>query len=671
MQKNANALREMNSTDQLHSKACNSVLVPLTESDKHRLLVEWNDTGSSYSTALCIHQLFEYRAESQPDAIALVFGDQQLSYQELNRKSNQLAYHLMEEGLKPDGLIGLCLERSFDMVVAMLAVLKAGCAYVPLDPDYPKARLNFMLNDTSPNIVLTQERHRDKVKDAEGVIICLDSSNSISLLKQHSTENPCAKNLGLSPLNLAYVIYTSGSTGAPKGVMIEHGSLVNRIEWMYRQYGCDSSDVVLHKTPFSFDVSVWEIFLPLTSGAIIVLARPGGHKDPIYLSNIINEKCVTKVHFIPTMFNVVLSSTRLSECKTLRQVFCSGESLLPNHVEEFYRQGISAELHNLYGPTEASIDVSYWKCSEEDAKRSNVPIGRPIANTQFYILDQHLNIVPPGGIGDLYIGGVGLARGYLNQRELTAERFIPNLYSGDPKARLYKTGDLCRYLSDGNIEFMGRSDHQIKIRGFRVELGEIESVLLKHPTIRDAVVLSKEFNEAESRLVAYIVANEDIEIGELRGYLEQHLPDYMLPSTFLILPELPLTPSGKVDGKVLLTMELNRSGESPVEMSLLQNEVHRIWRQVLEHEDFSVEDDLFKVGGDSLAAVQIFLAINSEFGINMYTEELFSTDTFSVQWLAALIEKHQIASIGETEYHELLNEIEGLSEEEVAKLLLD
>jgi len=646
----------------------------LTEREKRQLLTAWNDTDAPYSDQLCIHQLFEAQVNKTPDAVAVVYDGQQLSYQDLNQRANQLAHYLIDEGVAADSLVGICLERSFDMVIGILGIMKAGGAYVPLDPDYPRARLEFMMEDAKLNIVLTQLHHEKKINGGENRSVHLDNPNTVLMLNGYSKKNPNIKELGLVPSSLAYVIYTSGSTGEPKGVMVEHQGLVNRIEWMSTQYGCDYSDVVLQKTPFSFDVSVWEFFLPLINGASVVLARPAGHRDPIYLSKLIQDNAVTKLHFVPSMLNAILASTKMTECKSLKQVFCSGEALSPNCVDLFFRQDIGAELHNLYGPTEASIDVSYWACSAKDAKLSNVPIGKPIDNIQLYILDPQLQLASLGAEGELYIGGVGLARGYLNRPELTAEKFISNPFSDDLNHRLYKTGDLCRYLPDGNIEFIERVDYQVKIRGFRIELGEIENTLIKHPGVRDAVVLSKDLPAEGKCLVAYVVCNSEPMISELREHLGKSLPDYMIPSAFVILSEMPLTINGKIDRQALLLKELHNASninQRLTEMSFLQGEVYKIWSQILAHDDFDVDDDIYEVGGDSIAAVQVFTAIDSEFGVSIDWEELFSSEHFSIRWLASLIEKYQVNLLGEDEYSTLLNQIDGMSDEEVARLLLE
>ncbi len=637
------------------------------------MLTEENGTQAPYSSRACIHQLFEIQAQKTPNSMALAFEGRRLTYQELNHKANQLAHYLIEEGVTPDDLVGICIERSPEMVIGILGILKAGAAYVPLDPDYPKSRLEYMVEDAKLGIVLTQACLEGKFEYGACRRFRMDDDASVSILDRHPNSNPHTHEQGLVSSNLAYVIYTSGSTGNPKGVMIEHQGLVNRIEWMRDKYGCDAADVILQKTPFSFDVSVWEFFLPLISGASIVLAKPRGHKDPIYTSELIKNMGVTKVHFVPSMLNAMLSSTKLAACESIRQVFCSGEALQPNTVALFFRQGIKAGLHNLYGPTEASIDVTCWECAETDTQRSSVPIGKPIQNIQLYIVDPQLHLVSPGVEGELLIGGVGLARGYLNRPALTAEKFIVSPFLDDPKSRVYRTGDLCRYMQDGNIEFIGRIDHQVKIRGFRIELGEIESTLLRHPAVKEAVVLSKDLTAGGNSLIAYIVCAEGLMVSDLGEYLASTLPDYMIPPAFVPLPELPLAPNGKVDRKSLLSLELrsvNNPSKKMVDMSFLQREIWQIWQKILGSDGFNVDDDLFEVGGDSITAIQIFTAVNDEFGVNIYVEELFSSPRFSIRWLAELVEKYQISLLGAEAYSALLAEIEGLSEAEVASLLL-
>lgn len=477
----------------------------LTDAERHQLLAEWNNTKRDYPLDKCLHQLIEEQVEKTPDAIALVFEDQQLTYLELNSRANQLANYLqtLEIGPdQPDQLVGISVERSPLMVIGLLGILKAGGAYVPIDPTYPKQRLDFMLSDSQVSVLLTQEKLVSQFPELRAEIICLD--RDWEKIAQGDQEN-------LSPQvqadNLAYVIYTSGSTGTPKGAMNTHQGIVNRLLWMQEAYRLTSEDRVLQKTPFSFDVSVWEFFWPLLTGARLVLAKPEGHRDSHYLVNLIAEEEITTLHFVPSMLQVFLEEPDLEKCRSLKRVICSGEALPVDLMRRFFAS-LKCELHNLYGPTEAAIDVTYWQCQPNE-EQLIVPIGRPIANTQIYLLDQDLQPVPVGVKGELHIGGVGLARGYLNRPDLTQQKFIPNPFQDDATAKLYKTGDLARYLPDGNIEYLGRIDHQVKIRGFRIELGEIEAVLGEHPTVREVVVVPKAGQSGDQRLIAYLVPNHD------------------------------------------------------------------------------------------------------------------------------------------------------------------
>ena len=469
----------------------------LTEAERHQLLVEWNDTQKDYPGDKCIHQLFEEQVERTPDAIAVIFQNQQITYRELNERANQLAHYLQSLGVGPEVLVGICVERSVEMVVGLLGILKAGGAYVPIDPTYPTERITYMLDDSKVSILLTQN-HLQTIAGYQGRTIRLDSD--WNLIVSQSQENPIS---GVTSENLIYIIYTSGSTGKPKGTMNTHRGVANRILWMQDEYQLTTSDRVLQKTPFSFDVSVWEFYWPLIVGARLVVAKPEGHKDANYLVEIITEQEVTTLHFVPSMLQIFLE-VPIESCSSLRQVFCSGEALSIDLQERFFTR-LKAQLHNLYGPTEAAIDVTYWHCQPKE-QLTSVPIGRPVANTQTYILDGDLQPVPVGIAGELYLGGVQLARGYLNRTELTAQRFIANPFIDDFNSPyLYKTGDLARYLSDGNIEYLGRLDNQVKIRGFRIELGEIEAVIARHPNIDKTVVIAPEDTSGDKRLVAYVV----------------------------------------------------------------------------------------------------------------------------------------------------------------------
>jgi amino acid adenylation domain-containing protein/non-ribosomal peptide synthase protein (TIGR01720 family) len=476
--------------------------VPLMDAaERARVVKEWNDTFVEYPSNLALHELFETQVERTPDSVAVTCEAEQLSYGELNRRANRLAHYLQSLGVGPDVLVGICMERSPEMVVGLLGILKAGGAYVPLDPEYPKDRTAFMMEDTNLTVIITQSHLAAQLPASGASIISLDTE--WQLIAGESDENP-AQTAG--PDNLAYVIYTSGSTGRPKGAMLAHRGICNRLMWMQDQYKLDRTDSVLQKTPFSFDVSVWEFFWPLMTGARLVLARPGGHRDAMYLTEVIRREGITTIHFVPAMLRLFVEEPAFHLCDSLRRVVCSGEALPLEFQKRFFAHS-DAELHNLYGPTEASVDVSFWAC-ERDAGRQVVPIGRPIANMQIYLLDGHRQPVPVGVPGELHIGGCGLARGYLNRPALTAERFIPDPFGVEAGARLYRTGDLARYLSDGQLEFLGRTDNQVKIRGLRLEPGEVEAALRQHRAVKDAVVLAREDVPDEKRLVAYLVLAE-------------------------------------------------------------------------------------------------------------------------------------------------------------------
>ena len=402
-------------------------------------MVEWNDTHRPYPLDVPLHKFIEDQAEKTPDAVAVVYQSEQVTYKQLNNRANQLARRLRKSGVGPDILVAVCAERSVELVVALLSILKAGGAYVPFDPEYPKDRLETMLRDSDPPVVLTQEHLLDRLPNGARDVFCLD--RDWPGLRSEDVDN---LPLVVNQKNLAYAIYTSGSTGKPKGVPNIHEGIVNRLLWMQEMYQLTGNDRVLQKTPFSFDVSVWEFFWPLMTGATLVMARPGGHRDPAYLVDLIAEQQITTLHFVPSMLNIFLECAGVERCNSLRQVFASGEAL-PFELQERFFKRLGADLHNLYGPTEAAVDVTYWAC-RRDSRQSIVPIGRPIANTQIYILDAKLQPVPIGVSGELHIGGIGLARGYLNRPELTAEKFIPDPFSEVPGARLYKTGDLARFL---------------------------------------------------------------------------------------------------------------------------------------------------------------------------------------------------------------------------------
>ena len=611
----------------------------LTEAEKQRITVEWNQTRRDCPTDRTVHQLFEAEVERRPDALALVFEEQQLTYRELNRRANQVAHYLRKRGVGPESLVGLCLERSVEMVVGLLAILKAGGAYVPLEPTYPRARLEFMLADTRASIVLTDGHSMDCLPQTNAQVICLDRDRQ--LFEKEPAANPENNNVGE---HAAYVIYTSGSTGKPKGVVNVHAGLRNRLEWMQETYRLTAEDRVLQKTPFTFDVSVWEFLWPLISGACLVVARPEGHRDREYLVRLIQSARITTLHFVPSMLSVFLQGAGAERCTTLKQVFCSGEALSIELQRRFFERA-HASLHNLYGPTEASIEVTAWDCRRDDIAKI-VPIGRPIANTQIYVLDSQLSPVPIGIAGEIHIGGIGLARSYLNRPELTAKKFIPNPFNCELGARLYKTGDLARYLPDGNIEFLGRIDDQVKIRGYRIELGEIECVLMEYPGIEQAVVVAREDDPGDRRLVAYCVATsgDALNIEDTKRFLRTTLPEYMIPAAWMTLPSLPRLPNGKVNRGSLPApenvkperLDVNSVSWTPLEKLLAQ-----VWAAVLKSTTpFGIDDNFFVLGGHSLLATQAVARLGKVLKTEIPLRFVFEAPT--IRELALRITAHQM-----------------------------
>ncbi|MBW4500872.1 MAG: amino acid adenylation domain-containing protein [Scytonema hyalinum WJT4-NPBG1] len=603
----------------------------LTEVERHQLLVEWNDTKRNYPQNQCIHQLFEQQVELTPDAIALIFENQKLTYRELNERANKVAHYLKTLGVKPEVLVGICMERSLEMVIGILAIAKAGGAYVPLDPTYPKERLAFMLADAQVSVLLVQPHLVQELPPHQAQVVCIDSE--CQEFAAYSPENPTSE---VTAENLAYVIYTSGSTGKPKGAMNTHKGLCNRLLWMQDTYQLTATDKVLQKTPFSFDVSVWEFFWALLTGASLVLAKPGGHQDSRYLVQLIAQEKITTLHFVPSMLQVFLEETELEKCGSIKRVICSGEAL-PFDLQQGFFERLNAELHNLYGPTEAAIDVTYWAC-QPNSNEKIVPIGRPIANTQIYILDKHVQPVPIGVSGELHIGGVGLARGYLNQPELTQEKFISSPFESGKY--FYKTGDLARYRSDGNIEYLGRIDYQVKIRGFRIELGEIEAVLRQHPTVRETVVVAREDIPKNQRLVAYVVPHSEMtfSVHELRNFLKEKLPDYMVPSAFVQLTKLPLTPNGKIDRSALPVPDeqrpdLKEAYEAP--NSEVERAIAKIWLEILHLEKVGVNDNFFDLGGNSLLMVLVNHKLREILHCDISIVEMFQNPT--IKFLAKYI----------------------------------
>ncbi|MGB0521651.1 MAG: amino acid adenylation domain-containing protein [Flammeovirgaceae bacterium] len=598
----------------------------LDEGVKSKILNDFNATVANYPTHLTLVDLLVEQAQKTPDAIALHFEGQELSYRELDVKSSNLANYLREKGIKEDSLLPICVERSLEMMVGIIGILKAGSAYVPIDPEYPDERIKYILEDTEAQFVLSQSAQRARFEQYAVEVICLDT---LECAQGDSPEPVHA----LTPSHLAYVIYTSGSTGKPKGVMIEHASIVNRLFWTQERYQLQAGkDVVLQKTTYCFDVSVWELFWPLITGCKLVLAKPEGHKDSNYLQHIIQNQQVSTMHFVPSMLEVFLLSVKENACQSLQRVLCSGEALKPSHVQAFHEKLSHAELHNLYGPTEAAIDVTSWQADFADPFPAVVPIGKPVANTQLYVFTKDQTLADIGVPGELHIGGIQVARGYVKRPELTAEKFIDNPLDPSDSHKLYKTGDLVSWLPDGNLVYLGRIDHQVKIRGYRIELGEIEQVLQQSDLVDQCVVLVHENDLAEKQLIAYLIGNmHEGAVEELRQELAQKLPEYMIPSFFIPLTEMPLTINGKLDRKALPKPTGNRL--STREFVGPQNDIEQTladyWAEYLQVSPISIHDNFFELGGNSLTGTRIMLAIQKIWDISIEMKVLFQFPTIA------------------------------------------
>ncbi|MFJ3448353.1 amino acid adenylation domain-containing protein [Pseudomonas sichuanensis] len=586
----------------------------------HQVLHGWNATASDYPLQRAVHQLIEDQVQRTPTAPALVFGDSTLSYAQLDAQANRLAHYLRANGAGSDRLVGISVQRSVEMVVGLLGILKAGAAYVPLDPEYPEERLAYMIEDSGISLLLTQQALLGSLPVPAGVsCVALDA---LALDEQPAT----SPNLPIDPAQLAYVIYTSGSTGRPKGAGNSHAALTNRLCWMQQAYGIDASDTVLQKTPFSFDVSVWEFFWPLMTGARLAVAAPGEHRDPARLIATIQRHQVSTLHFVPSMLQAFIHEPGVEACASLRRIVCSGEALPVDAQQQVFARLPQAGLYNLYGPTEAAIDVTHWTCVDEG--RDSVPIGQPIANIRTYVLDAGLEPVAPGVSGELYLGGVGLARGYHRRPGLTAERFVADPFI--PGERLYRTGDRVRQRGDGVIEYLGRFDHQVKIRGLRIELGEIEARLAQHPSVREAVVLAVDGKQ----LVAYLVLNQQDELWQqaLKDWLLQALPEFMVPTHLMPLASLPLTPNGKLDRKALPQPQAAAHGAYVAPLDDTQATLAQIWREVLGAEQVGIDDNFFELGGDSIIAIQVVSRARRQ-GLQFSPRDLFQHQT--VRSLAA------------------------------------
>ena len=607
----------------------------LRDQESQQVLIDWNDTTTEYPKKRCVHEVFEGQVSQSPDAIALEFEEKQFTYRALNARANQLAHHLRKRGVGPDCLVGICMQRSPDLIVAMLAVLKAGGAYVPLDPSYPRERLAFMLADTGTRIFLTEKCQLEHLPKHEAEVVCLDSD--WCAIAQESEQNPTG---GVWAENLAYVIYTSGSTGRPKGVAVPHRAVIRLVcNTNYVELG--PGDRVAQASNCSFDAATFEIWGALLRGACLVgIAKDVVLSSKDFAAQICEHK-ISTLFLTTALFNQLISEVPWA-FKGIRHLLFGGEAPDPKWARELLSHGAPEWLLHVYGPTESTTFATWYLVEQVPEGATTIPIGRPISNTQIYLLDSCLRPVPVGVTGELYIGGDGLARGYLNRTETTAETFVPHPFSSEPGARLYKTGDRARYLADGNIEFQGRTDNQVKIRGFRIELGEIETALSQHPLVRQAVLIVDPMTSGVKSFSAYIVTEENQSrpaTKDLREFLKEKLPEYMVPSSFVFLNSIPLTPNGKVDRNRLVTLKKEDHEENRVPVpprTPLEETLVRIWCQVLGKEKIGILDNFFDLGGNSLLAIQLVCHLSRSLSIDISIRQLYDAPTVAA--LAEIID---------------------------------
>ena len=594
----------------------------LTPAECQQMLVEWNETEQVYQPVV-FHHLFEQRVAQAPEAIALVYGQQQLSYAELNHRANQLAHYLQSKGVEPDSLVGVCIDRSIDMVVGILGIMKAGGAYIPLDPKYPAERLAYMLENSNASLLLTHQKLLAALPPHQAETVCLDTDWA-SLIAPCGTTNPDSL---VQADNLAYVIYTSGSTGKPKGVMVEHKSIVNLLFDQQRQLEVTADSRVLQFASFSFDVAAWEITMTLGLGAMLVLADSTVTPLGDELWRVLHDKQVTHVALPPA----ALATLPMKALPQLGCLVVGGEKCPPDLARSW---SAGRRFINAYGPSEATVCATL---AEFNGNPEILTIGRPIANTRIYVLDRYQQPTPIGVPGELHIGGIGLARGYLHRTDLTAEKFISNPFSDDPDSRLYKTGDLVRYLPDGKLEFLGRIDHQVKLRGFRIELGEIEAIISQHPAVKTAVVMLREDIPGHRLLAAYVVtdvkepAAVDTLVNTLQRQAKDKLPEYMLPAVWMLLETLPLSPNGKIDHKKLPVPDGQLHSTSVFEVPRNESEqtLLAIWQEVLSVQSISIHDNFFEIGGHSLLAMQVVSRVQEAFALDIPLAQLFDAPTIA------------------------------------------
>ena len=619
----------------------------LSEEERTSVLFDWNRTEVACPDERLVHERFAAQAERSPSAVAVICDDNTVTYAELNERANRLAHYLIGRGVGPEKLVGIALERSMDLVVALLAVLKAGGAYVPVDPGQPQLRLAAVTSGLTA--LLVSSSRRAPFDGYQYQVICPDTEQTAIRDCASTQPEPRAQ-----PDYLAYVLHTSGSTGRPKGVMIPHAALRNHMLWMERVYPLGTADRVLQRTPITFDASVWEFWAPWLAGGALVLAPAGQHGDPFALIEVIRRRQVTVMQMVPSLLQVLLDTSDVEQCTSLRRVFCGGEALNARLAARF-RRTLRAQLVNLYGPTETTIDATAWSCPAE-GEITAVPIGGPIDNLRAYVLDPHLNPVPIGVPGELHFGGVGLARGYFNEPALTAERFIPDPFSGQAGARLYRTGDLVRRGADGVCEFLGRIDQQVKLRGFRIELGEIEASLREHPQVKQAGAVLREDHSGELRLVAYVVARECVlpARDELQRFLRGRLPDYMIPAQVLGVDALPYLPSGKLDRRRLpepVRTVADSSPEPPAPRTPLEELLTSVWADVLHTPEVGIQDNFFNdLGGHSLLATQLISRVRDLFGVEVPLQLIFEAPTvagFAEGLLAEPLRRGKIEQVAE------------------------
>jgi amino acid adenylation domain-containing protein len=648
-----------------------SALPLLEASERQQLLVEWNDTAAPYPHDQCIHHLFEAQAARTPEAVALVYRDTRLTYRDLNARANQLARHLRSRGVGRGLLVGVCIERSIETIVALLGILKAGAAYVPLDPAYPPARIAYMLQDCRAPVLLTVRRLVDRAPKEGTEVVCVDTlPDSVAAASGENFDS------GVGANDLAYVIYTSGSTGLPKGVLASHRGIVNRFAWMWTRWPFTPTDVCCQKTALSFVDSIWEIFGPLLQGVPGVIIPDEVLQDPVALVEMLAAHRVTRIVLVPSLLRLLLDSVPEigARIPALKFWATSGEALPPELARRTMMALQGAMLVNLYGSSEVAADSTVYVVTERSSF-DRVPVGRPIANTQVYVLDAEMNLVPIGVPGEIFLGGDGVSRGYLNNPELTAKKFVPDRFRLDPEARLYATGDRGRFLADGNLEYLGRIDDQVKVRGIRIELGEIEGVLSRHPSVQAAAAVVIGDGGGE-RLVAYIEPRDGAaSSSELRRFMREALPDYMVPSSIVLLSALPMTPSGKVNRRALPKPdpEAEREREYVAPRNPTEQALADIMAEVLELDRVGVHDDFFELGGHSLLGIRIVARVRKAFRVELPLRRLFEEPT--VAGLAPEIASAPAAKPvtpsprGVTPRDQLLAQLAGLSDAEVEALV--